>query len=85
MELVLTREDLESLPEPRVFEKQLKPAGLLNSNFKSIAKHNLSNPNSQSIFGIRQRIKSSQYQFTSSIATVLKVSVFATIILTIFS
>ena len=85
MELILTTEDLELLPEPRVFTKLPRPEGILNSNYKSIAKQNLNNTNLQSIFGIRQRVKSRQYQFTSSISTVLKVSLFTVIILSIFS
>ena len=85
MELVLSTTELESLPEPVGFSLHLKPEGILNSNYKSIVNESLKNPTSQSIFGIRQRLKSSQYRFTSSIETVLKVSTFATIIMVIFS
>ncbi|MFI1745550.1 hypothetical protein [Thalassobellus sediminis] len=85
MELVLTSTDLETLPEPIGFSQHTKPEGILNSNYKSIVKENLNNPTSQSIFGIRQRLKSSQYRFTSSTETVLKVSTFVTIIFAIFS
>lgn len=83
MELVFTVEDLE--PEPRVIETQTKPKGLLNSNYKKLVKKNLSNTTSQSIFGMRQRLKRCQYQFTSSIETILKVAAFAVIFIAIYS
>ncbi|RKE98336.1 hypothetical protein [Ichthyenterobacterium magnum] len=76
MELVLTSQDLEPLPK-QVFIKDIsKPEGLLNSNYKSIVKRNYNTLNSTSVFGIRQHIKSRQYNITSSIETVLKLSVF---------
>lgn len=83
MELILKVEDLE--PEPRVVKKQIKPEGLLNSNYKKLVKENLNNTTSQSVFGIRQHLKRCQYQFTSSIETVLKVSAFAIVFIAIFS
>ena len=83
MELVLKVEDLE--PEPRVIEKFIKPEGLLNSNYKNLAKKNLNNTTSQSLFGMRQRLKRCQYQFTSSIETILKVSAFAVVFIAIYS
>lgn len=83
MELVFTVEDLE--PEPRVIENQIKPEGLLNSNYKKVVKKNLNNTSSTSIFGMRQRLKRCQYQFTSSIETILKVAAFAVIFIAIYS
>jgi len=83
MELVLKIEDLE--PEPRTIEKQAKPEGLLNSNYKKLVKKNLKNTTSQSLFGMRQCLKRGQYQFTSSIETVLKVSAFVVVFIAIFS
>ena len=85
MELALTTEDLEPLPEPRVLENYIKPDGLLNSNYQSIVKKNFSNTTSHSVFGIRQRLKRTQYKFTSSIEVLLKVSAFATFIIAFFS
>ena len=83
MELVFTVQDLE--PEPKVLKEQVKPEGLLNSNYKNIVNKNFKNTTSQSLFGMRQRLKRCQYQFTSSIETVLKVSTFAVIFIAIFS
>jgi hypothetical protein len=84
MELVLPIEELESLPEPRVSEKQARPSGILNSNYQKVVAQNLNNSSSQSIFGIKQYIRSRQYQSNLSIGAVLKVSLFAIIFLIIF-
>lgn len=80
MELVLTSQKLEPSPKPRLETEFVRPEGLLNSNYKSVVKCNLNNTNSTSIFGIKQRVKSRQYQFTSSIDTLLKLSVFITVL-----
>ncbi|MFD2917410.1 hypothetical protein [Psychroserpens luteus] len=80
MELVLTSQKLEPSPKPRIEIEFVRPEGLLNSNYKSIVKCNLHHTNSSSIFGIKQRIKGRQYQFTSSIETLLKLSVFAIVL-----
>lgn len=84
MELVLTIEDLEPLPKQQE-DLIVKPLGFLNSEYKNVVNESLNNTSSKSIFGIKQHIKSKQYQFTSSIETVLKVSTFTAIILIIFS
>ncbi len=84
MELVLTEQDLEPLLERKVLEDYIKPEGILNSNYKKLVKESLNSPTSASLFSIKQRLKSNQYKFTSSIETVLKVSTFATIIVAIF-
>ena len=85
MELVLSTEDLEPLPKPRVIENYIKPEGLLNSNYQRIVRKNFSNTTSHSVFGIRQRLKKTQYKFTSGIEVLLKISAFATFIIAIFS
>ena len=76
MELVLTQKDFEPLPiqkqEPFIFNNE----GLLNSNYKEETKENFFHSNPKSIFGIKQSVKNRQYQFTSSIATILKLSIF---------
>ena len=84
MELVLSAQELESLPEPIVFEQYIKPVGLLNSNYQKVVAQNLNNSTSHSIFGIKQRIKSLQYQTNLSIEAILKVSLFMIIFLLIF-
>ena len=85
MELALTTEGLEPLHEPRVLENYIRPDGLLNSNYQSIVRKNFNNTTRHSVFGIRQRLKETQYKFTSGIEVLLKVSAFATFIIAFFS
>lgn len=54
--------------------------GILNSNFKKVATKNFFHSNPHSIFGIKQRVKSAQYQITSHVDTILKLSVFAVVL-----
>lgn len=83
MELLITQES-EPLPI-RILNTEFEaPEGILNSNYKKVVKCNFTNLNSNSIFGIKQRVKSRQYQFTSSIETLLKVSVFVIALAVIF-
>jgi hypothetical protein len=81
MELLITQE-LEPFPIRRLKSKSERPVGLLNSNYKNVVNCNFNNPNPTSIFSVKQRVKSRQYQLTSSIETLLKVSVFL-IVLTV--
>ncbi|MDO6595295.1 hypothetical protein Q4512_00120 [Oceanihabitans sp. 2_MG-2023] len=75
MELVFTTQDLEPLPK---LENDIvtQPLGFLNSNYQKIVKSNFERANANSIFGIKQRLKSRQFNTTCSIETVLKVSLF---------
>ena len=84
MELVLTTQELEPLPKRRLEVAPVRPEGLLNSNYKNIVRCNFRSNNSNSIFGIKQRVKSRQYQSTSSIDTILKLSVFLIALAIIF-
>jgi len=85
MELVLTQMDIEPLPkqksEPFVFNNE----GLLTSNYKEEIHNNFFHSNPTSVFGVKQRIKSSQYQYTPSIDAILKLSVFAIAIIATLS
>jgi len=85
MDLVLTTQDIELLPEPRREIIINSSQGLLNSNYQKIVRENYNRLNTRSVFGVKQYVKSEQYQFTSGIETVLKLSVFATIFTVIFS
>ncbi len=76
MELVLTQQELEPLPRQEKVPFVFKNEGLLTSTYKKEIRNNFFHSNPKSIFGIKQRIKSKQYQFTSSIDTILKLSVF---------
>ena len=83
MELLITQE-LEPLPIRSLKTEFEKPEGLLNSNYKQVVKCNLNNHNPKSISSIKQRLKSRQYQYTSSVETLLKVSVFVIVLAVMF-
>ena len=76
MELVLTQQDIEPLPKKERELFTFKNEGLLSSTYKHETCENFFHSNPKSVFGVKQNIKSKQYQFTSSIETVLKLSVF---------
>ena len=82
MALVLNQ-TLESVPEP-IAVYHYNTNGLLNSNYKSIVKHNFSKSTTKSVFGIRQRIKSSQLNMVNHVGMVLKLSFFAIALVAIF-
>ena len=82
MELVVNQK-LEFVPEP-IAVSHFTTNGLLNSNYKSVVKHNFSASTTKSLFGIRQRIKSSQYNLVDHIAVILKLSVFAVVLIALF-
>ena len=50
--------------------------GLLNSNYKMIAKQNLNQSSSGTVFGTRQRLKSYQLNKVNHTAVILKLSIF---------
>lgn len=75
MELVLINNDSDPLPT-KVNDTVNQPLGFLNSNYQQIVNSNFRKVSSNSIFGIRQRLKSRQFNTCCSIETVLKVSLF---------
>ncbi len=82
MELVVNQK-LECLPEPAEVS-HFTTQGLLNSNYKSVVKQNFSTSTTKSIFGIRQRLKSSQLNAVNHTAVILKLSVFAIFLIALF-
>lgn len=80
MELVLEHQYIEPLPKPKIKPFVFCHEGLLNSNYKQETKDNFFHSNPKSIFGIKQGLKSKQYQSTSSIETILKLSVFVIVL-----
>ena len=82
MELVVNQ-TLEFVPEP--IEVSYSPNhGILNSNYKSVVKHNFSKSTTKSVFGIRQRLKSSQINKVNHTAIIIKLSAFAILLVAIF-
>lgn len=82
MELVVNQ-NLEVLPEPTEVSL-FTSEGLLNSNYKSVVKQNYSKSTTESVFGNRQRIKSSQLNRVNHTAVILKLSVFAIVLVALF-
>jgi hypothetical protein len=75
--------ELEFSPEP-IEVIDFTTQGLLNSSYQSVVKQNFSKPRPKSIFGIRQRIKSSQLNRVNHTAVILKLSVFAMFLIALF-
>lgn len=82
MELVLNT-SLESVPEP-IAVSHFTSKGLLTSNYKSIVKENYRKSTKKSIFGMRQRIKSSQFKMVDHTGAILKLTVFAMVLIAMF-
>ncbi len=82
MELVINQE-LEFVSKP-IKVSHFTNNGILNSNYKSVVKHNFSKSNTKSVFGIRQNLKSSQFSMVNHTSTILKLSVFAMVLVSIF-
>jgi len=76
MELTLTQNYIEPLPKRKRESFIFKNEGLLISNYKEETSKNFFHSNPKSIYGVKQSVKQKQYQLTSSIDTVLKLSVF---------
>lgn len=77
MILVLTQVDIDPLPKQKKESIVFKNEGLLTSNYKKEIQDNFFHSSPTSVFGIKQRIKSDQYQYLPSIDVILKLSVFA--------
>jgi hypothetical protein len=82
MELVVNQ-TLEFVPEPTEVSFSSNQ-GILNSNYKAVVKQNFSKSTTKSVFGIRQRLKSSQFSMVNHTAVILKLSVFAMVLVALF-
>jgi hypothetical protein len=82
MELTVNQ-NLEFVPEP-IEVSHFTTNGLLNSNYKAVVKQNFSTFARPSLFGIRQRLKSSQFNSVNHTAVILKLSVFALFLIALF-
>lgn len=86
MELIITNTKSQSLSKRRIIEKESQPEGILTSNYKQIVNQNLKSASPNTVFGVKQRVKSLQFQATSNaVETLLKLSVFTVAILLIFA
>lgn len=82
MELVVNP-TLEIEPDP-IKRNYFTSHGLLNSNYKSIVIENFCKSTKKSVFGIRQRLKSGQFNSVKHTAVILKLSVFVMALVAIF-
>lgn len=86
MELIITNTKSQSLSKPKTFEKESHYEGILNSNYKQVVNQNLKSASPNTVFGIKQRVKSLQFITTcTATETLLKLSVFTVAILLIFA
>lgn len=85
MELIITNTKSPSFSKRALIEQEKLPGCILNSNYKQIVNRNFSMASPTSIFGIKQRVKSLQFQTTSTVVeTLLKLLIFTVAILLIF-
>ncbi len=85
MELVLSQQDIEPLPKQKSTPFIFNNEGILSSAYKEETRHNFFESNPKSVFGVKQRIKSFNYQYTSGVDAFLKLSVFAIAVIAVFS
>ncbi|MEM9678986.1 MAG: hypothetical protein AAF901_01570 [Bacteroidota bacterium] len=76
MELVVTTQDLDPLPEPLMVH-DFATEGLLNSNYKTVVDDSYSNASTKTVFGMRQGLKFSRFSTVNYVGVILKLSVFA--------
>lgn len=82
MELIVNQ-TLEVIPEP-IAVSHFTTQGLLNSHYQSIVKQNFRKSTKKSVFGIRQRLKASQFNMSNYTIAALKLSVFAMVLIALF-
>lgn len=85
MELVLSHQEFEPLPRQKRESFVFNNEGILSSAYKEEIKNNFFQSNPKSVFGVKQRIKSFQYQYTSGVDAILKLSVFVIAMVAVFS
>jgi len=74
---------LDIVPEP-IEVSHFTTQGLLNSNYKSIVKQNYKTLASESVFEIRQRSRTFQFNTVNHIGVILKLSVFMFTLIALF-
>ncbi|WP_370391560.1 hypothetical protein [uncultured Winogradskyella sp.] len=82
MELSVNQ-DLDLEPEPLVLSCNTTE-GLLRSKYKAVVNQNFRVMPSQSLFGLRQGLKSFQFNTVNHTAGILKLAVFVTALILIF-
>ncbi|NND26031.1 MAG: hypothetical protein HKO00_08420 [Flavobacteriaceae bacterium] len=80
MEALIIHQEIEALAKQKKELFEFKNEGLLNSPYKQAIRENFFHSDPNSIFAIKQRIRSYQFQFPSTIDTILKLSVFSIVL-----
>ncbi|MBT8256943.1 MAG: hypothetical protein KJO49_00615 [Bacteroidia bacterium] len=80
MRSIVLRKEIDPLPIQQNIPVIETYEGILNSEFKKVAKTNFFNSKPKSIFATRQRLKSYQHHFTTNAETLVKLSVFAIVL-----
>jgi K+-transporting ATPase c subunit len=80
MRAIILNKQIEPLPTRSAGSLVTDYEGILNSNYKQVAKSNFFHSRQDSIFGQKQLIKSRLYNYSSAIDAALKLSVFAIVL-----
>jgi len=84
MKLIVSSQDLDPFSQQYSFKHNL-PSGILSSRYKSVVKYNFNTLTKQSLFSIKQRIKSKQYNTNCAVSASLKISLFVLVLLMAFN
>ena len=85
MELLLTSSDSKSMSIGNLQDDSFVPGGLLNSKYQSIVKLTHKTSSANSLYRMKQRIKTNGFHFGTSAEVLLKLAIFSAVILSIFS
>jgi hypothetical protein len=85
MELLLTTFDSNSVSDQNHEVDSFDPGGLLNSNYQSTVKITRETTSKDSLYAMKQSIKIKRFQLVSSVETLLKLTIFTAVILSIFN
>lgn len=84
MKSLVISQNAESFYQQHVFNHN-SPSGILNSKYKAIVQYNFEALKKTSLFSIKQRIKSKQYNTGYAVVGALKVAIFVVGLLIAFN
>ncbi|SDB54188.1 hypothetical protein SAMN03097699_2010 [Flavobacteriaceae bacterium MAR_2010_188] len=84
MELLINNTPVNKSSVRRINKQEFIPGGILNSSYQKVVKHNAEVVMPDSIYGIRNTVKSRTSYHATSIETIIKVVVFLIILGLIF-
>lgn len=80
MKTLVLQKEIEPLPIAESSEFISNYEGILTSEYKDVAKHNYFSSKPNTIFGVKQQIKSRLYNSSLNIGALLKLSVFVIVL-----